>query len=384
MLRMKRTIILSFCLVFLAVNLFSVSAEEISKPSDWAENDIVSASQAGLIPTGIEGGYQDNIKRYEYVLIALEVLKAAGVDIDITRTYPFKDISGHASEYAIVQAYNIGIINGYEDGTFRPDNEITRQEIATLIVNLVKILEPDESTKESTEFKYSDATFISPWARNNVDYCFGKGIIKGIGKDSQGLCIISPLGQATVEQSEVMLYRLAANKGLTDSNGYGEVIVVEGFEVTDPSDISYSYDYDDFAAKVGNEIADLLYYGVDQENLRFTFVSDKRVVIEDKDNRQLLCYVEEDTIKMDLESFSTDSGKILDLYIDLLSQSVGFDTALNAVYDGIRLMKDMVEGDQEVYTYEDCTIQVSFKVRNPDLPEEDRVPTYLMRYEFAQ
>lgn len=45
----------------------------------------------------------------------------------------FKDTSGHWGDSYIAEMADMGILNGYEDGTFRPDNNMTRAEFATML-----------------------------------------------------------------------------------------------------------------------------------------------------------------------------------------------------------------------------------------------------------
>lgn len=64
----------------------------------------------------------------------------------------FKDIAGHWGKQFIVDMNKAGIINGYEDGTFRPDGTVTKGEFATLIVNALKLDTADASGHWATKF----------------------------------------------------------------------------------------------------------------------------------------------------------------------------------------------------------------------------------------
>lgn len=48
-------------------------------------------------------------------------------------TQYFTDLSGHWAEANITEIYRYGIIKGYEDNTFRPNNTITREETITMV-----------------------------------------------------------------------------------------------------------------------------------------------------------------------------------------------------------------------------------------------------------
>lgn len=62
-------------------------------------------------------------------------LKCPYIDYEIE---PFADISGHWAKDLIIQAHKEGIIEGYPDGTFRPDAPITRAESVALVMAAMK------------------------------------------------------------------------------------------------------------------------------------------------------------------------------------------------------------------------------------------------------
>ena len=51
------------------------------------------------------------------------------------------DIQGHWAQQDIEYLVEIGAIKGYEDNTFRPENNITRAEIASLLARVIRLLE---------------------------------------------------------------------------------------------------------------------------------------------------------------------------------------------------------------------------------------------------
>jgi hypothetical protein len=50
-------------------------------------------------------------------------------------SHPFSDIAGHWAEEWIEDMYDEGITSGYPDGTYRPENHVTRAEMAVFLVN---------------------------------------------------------------------------------------------------------------------------------------------------------------------------------------------------------------------------------------------------------
>lgn len=70
---------------------------------------------------------------------------ATGAAATDTTTAPFTDIAGHWAEDTITRWADVGIVNGYPDGTFRPDEFITRAELAKIVTLAFGLTERTES-----------------------------------------------------------------------------------------------------------------------------------------------------------------------------------------------------------------------------------------------
>ena len=100
------------------------------KAVDWFNNAVSTLSNAGIIAGYEDGSFRPNgyITRAEFATIA-----ARFFDVTYNGKDLFPDISGHWAKDYINQAANKGFVNGYEDGTFKPDRNITRAEAVTLV-----------------------------------------------------------------------------------------------------------------------------------------------------------------------------------------------------------------------------------------------------------
>ena len=100
------------------------------KTGDWFNNAVSTLSNAGIIAGYEDGSFKPNgyITRAEFATIA-----ARFFDVTYNGKDLFPDISGHWAKDYINQAANKGFVNGYEDGTFKPDRNITRAEAVTLV-----------------------------------------------------------------------------------------------------------------------------------------------------------------------------------------------------------------------------------------------------------
>ena len=109
---------------------------------DWFNNAICTLSNAGIINGYEDGTFKPNgkITRAEFATIASRFFEYADENIE----NPFSDVEEDTWYYQyIMAASDMGLINGYPDGTFKPDNLITRAEAVT-IVNRTLDRHPDQ------------------------------------------------------------------------------------------------------------------------------------------------------------------------------------------------------------------------------------------------
>ncbi len=86
----------------------------------------------------------------------------------------YADIQQHWARDNIIKLINKGIVSGYEDGTVKPDNQITRQEIAKLIVSAL-----DAEAADTIELTFKDSADIADWAKGYVQTAVNLGILNG-------------------------------------------------------------------------------------------------------------------------------------------------------------------------------------------------------------
>ena len=129
----------------------------------WAENEIKEFIDAGYISGYEDGSFKPNkkITRAEFVSFTNKVFGFKDIS-DIQ----FTDVTSKDWFYTEVKrAVKAGYINGYEDNTFRPNDEITRQEIANIITSIHK--RKDSNFDKIRNFK--DVNKISEWAKSSVE-----------------------------------------------------------------------------------------------------------------------------------------------------------------------------------------------------------------------
>jgi hypothetical protein len=105
-----------------------------------------------------------------------------------------------------------GIINGYEDGTFRPFNEITRAEFTAMLCRAMK--KEDSAKSLAGQSGFSDVK-PSNWASGYIQWAKNNGIINGVGGGR-----FDPQGNVTYEQAvKMIVLAMGYEESLAESKG---------------------------------------------------------------------------------------------------------------------------------------------------------------------
>ena len=103
-----------------------------------------------------------------------EALFSLAGETETESAAPFSDTGSPA----VAWLYENGIGAGFEDGTFRPDENVTREQLAMFIYNYMKYQGKDVSNIEGMGiYEYTDYNDISEWALTAVRYCRNAGLI---------------------------------------------------------------------------------------------------------------------------------------------------------------------------------------------------------------
>ena len=147
-------------------------------PTDWWFNSVNDAD--GLM-NGYEGtsifGAQDKLTRGQVAVILYNM--AGGRNSELLPEGSYNEIFGWTSfddvngkEYygkAIAWAKKAGVVNGYSDGTFRPDNDISREEFACMLANFAKKFNAFQGVDvDEVLDDYTDGASVSDWAKESV------------------------------------------------------------------------------------------------------------------------------------------------------------------------------------------------------------------------
>ena len=126
----------------------------------WYNHAVSTLSAMGIVKGDSHGKFNPNapITRAEFAAIAARFDDKAN-----TTAVDFSDIASHWAKNEISAAANNGWINGYTDGTFRPNNKITRAEAMTLVNRVLKRLPEIAEDLHNDMIKWSDNSDTSAW-----------------------------------------------------------------------------------------------------------------------------------------------------------------------------------------------------------------------------
>lgn len=175
----KKRLVLLFtvlAMIFLQTTISLASPMDIK--NHWAKDEILYLLDKGLASGYDDGSFrpENNITRAEFIKIVNNVY---GFE-DLARI-GFSDVKKEDWFYThIRKAVAAGYINGYGDGTIKPNNPITRQEVAKILA-LASQLEGDGSS-----LKFKDKEKIGYWALDYVAALVSHGYIEGYTDGSFG------------------------------------------------------------------------------------------------------------------------------------------------------------------------------------------------------
>lgn len=122
-----------------------------------------------------------NIKRLTCLVVAFLLIMTTG-----TVFAAFSDVPETASYSNAVSALNqLGVITGYEDGTFKPDNDVTRAEFTAMLMRTLGAGNVGSTSSADLPFTdISDQDSDISWAIPNINTAYKNGIINGYPEDN--------------------------------------------------------------------------------------------------------------------------------------------------------------------------------------------------------
>ena len=138
----------------------------------------------------------------------------ASYDVPVAEDYQpaFTDTVGYWGANYVEFLYTSGVTTGYADGTFRPDQNITRAQFSVM---LYRCLGLDESRYAGVELPFADLDKIADYAVPAIKALYSEGVING-SKGKDGQIYFNPNAPLTRAQASAMI-------GRTQEKGYATV-----------------------------------------------------------------------------------------------------------------------------------------------------------------
>ena len=172
-------------------------ATTIPAPSEWAAKDVDLAYAVGIADTNKDYIYKNNITREEFCELIYNFCSIVGELVVDDGHIVFEDTNNTK-----VQILNtMGIINGKSATKFAPDDYLTREEAATIIVRMVNKVVPMAATE--MWFEYDDIGQVSEWASDSIQTISNLGFMNGVGNNK-----FAPKETYTTEQAIATLVRV--------------------------------------------------------------------------------------------------------------------------------------------------------------------------------
>ena len=166
--------------------------------------ELMTAMDAGLLPASLRQKYSAPITRQEFCAMIAAFLLVRPAPAPMGPNVTFTD----CQDPNVLQAAALGIVTGYGDGKFKPQNTITRQEAAAMLMRLAKV--SGMTAPNDSAVAFSELAAMQSWAKDGVafvsactDPVSGKRVMGGTGQNR-----FSPLGFYTREQSVMTMIRL--------------------------------------------------------------------------------------------------------------------------------------------------------------------------------
>jgi uncharacterized protein YjdB len=165
----------------------------------WAETDIQAALKAGIVQGYEDGTFRPNhsVSRAEFVVMLTNALYPNAGAVTLP-DYADANFINDWAKQAIALAAKSNLVQGYEDGSFRPGATLTRAQLAVILANTL-----GTSAKTSGQVSFADAADIPAWGQNAVGIVQEAGLMNGYEANR-----FSPTGEVTRAEAVTVTMRL--------------------------------------------------------------------------------------------------------------------------------------------------------------------------------
>lgn len=177
-------------------------------PDKWYYDAIDQLVEMGLMSGVGEYKFDPDGVTTRGMMVTLLYRYAADQEAGVKRTNTFPDVpDGAWYADAVEWAYANGVVDGYPDNTFKPDQSITRQEMAHMIVKFLAYRGNPLPDGADCRSRFKDGSKIAAWALKSVNAVVDAGLLQGYDG------YLNPLNTATRAEFSTVLIRMMALDG---------------------------------------------------------------------------------------------------------------------------------------------------------------------------
>ncbi|KDR96426.1 S-layer homology domain-containing protein [Peptoclostridium litorale DSM 5388] len=186
--------------------------------SSWAKEELIDAVTNGIVmDSALLNDCKKNITRQEFATLAVNLYRA--VKKEDPAPAPASTFSD-TTDVSVRIAYNLGIINGVGNGKFAPDSSVTREQMGVMMLNAVSALGVDYNRGDGT-LAMTDKGSVASWAVRGVDFVYENDFMKGDGIK------FNPKSTTSVEQAVAIANRVYKKYAkpvvvITENNNYAK------------------------------------------------------------------------------------------------------------------------------------------------------------------
>ncbi len=215
--------VMALCLLaFNAIPALAASIADVSQ-NYWASKEINIVVDNNIMTlSGNRFNPEGNMTRVEFVNALLKVLSDENLNVTISNK--FKDVQSSNPNYEnILRSQQLGLVYGYPDGTFKPNNTVLRSEAQSVISHITKDMDADTSVLN----QFKDAAAIPVWAKK----VYAKTINYGIYVNYPDSRELRPNDNLSRAEAAVLLARLKEKLDLVKQEYIGTTRI-EHLDVT--------------------------------------------------------------------------------------------------------------------------------------------------------
>lgn len=218
--------------IYVSESEWTIGVDELATykevPSNWATVPIQRLEEETMIKEDLYKDYQTNISRKDFAYLSVklyeELSEKQAPAISSLEEQTFAD----TKDSYVLKAYKLGIINGYGNGLFGPEDTITREQVAVMLVKSIQQSGINLNQENIDQLEFKDQKLMSSWALKSIRIAYKHQIMNGVSSQT-----IAPKSYTTREQALVLVYNVLQQKGDFDTANpldSAEVTITEEYE----------------------------------------------------------------------------------------------------------------------------------------------------------